>query len=123
MSALLIGFMQEEKDYHDDLSTELELADDDQPVLYRMGEAFFHLSLPAAKRQLRADTKRYEADIHGLLGKAEECEKGMKELKVLLYVLIASQVCRRSLRRSGTPNLASKSIWKPRRNERQVGLI
>ncbi len=51
-----------------------------------MGEAFFNLSLAGAKRQLRADMKRYEVDIDGLRGRAEECEKGMKELKVLLYV-------------------------------------
>lgn len=66
---------------------EFELADDDQPVLYKMGEAFFHLSLPAAKKQLRVDTRRYEVDIERLRGRAEECETGMKELKVLLYVL------------------------------------
>jgi len=75
---------QEEKDYYDDLSTELELADDDEPVLYRMGEAFFYLSLIAAKKQLRADTKRYDREIGALNEKVEECEKGMKELKVLL---------------------------------------
>ena len=92
MTDLLIHLVQEEKDYHDDLSTELELADDDQPVLYKMGEAFFHLSLPAAKRQLRTDMKRYEADIGGLLGKAQECEKEMKGLKVLLYALVAVQI-------------------------------
>jgi prefoldin subunit 4 len=66
------------------LSTELELADDDEPVLYKMGEAFFYLRLPAAKKQLRQDVKRYDAEISSLHGKAEECEKGMKELKVLL---------------------------------------
>lgn len=75
---------QEEKDYYDDLSMELELADDDEPVLYRLGEAFFSLSLPAAKKQLRADLKRYDADIGDLQKRAEECQDGMKELKVLL---------------------------------------
>jgi prefoldin subunit 4 len=49
-----------------------------------MGEAFFHLSLPAAKKQLRVDIKRYDSDIDGLRSRSEECEKGMKELKVLL---------------------------------------
>jgi prefoldin subunit 4 len=49
-----------------------------------MGEAFFHLTLPAAKKQLRVDLKRYDGEIDGLRSKAEECEKGMKELKVLL---------------------------------------
>ena len=75
---------QEEKDYYDDLQTELELADDDQPVLYKMGEAFFHLTLPAARKQLRKDTKRYDDEISTLSERAEECEKGMKDLKVQL---------------------------------------
>ena len=69
---------------------EFELADDEAPVLYKMGEAFFHLSLPAAKRQLRVDVKRYEVDIDALQGRAGECEKGMKELKVQLFVLFGS---------------------------------
>lgn len=75
---------QEEKDYYDDLQMELELADDDKPVMYKLGEAFFSLSLPAAKKQLRADIKRYDGEIGGLREQASECEKGMKELKVLL---------------------------------------
>jgi prefoldin subunit 4 len=53
-------------------------------VLYKLGEAFFHLSLRDAKKQLRADMRRYDTEIEGLRGRAEECEKGMKELKVLL---------------------------------------
>ncbi len=36
---------------------------------------------------------RYEADIDGLRGRAEECEMGMKELKVLLYVLLFESEC------------------------------
>ncbi|KAI9639364.1 Prefoldin beta-like protein [Dioszegia hungarica] len=75
---------QEEKEYYDDLETELELAYDDAKVLYKMGEAFFHLGLSEAKRQLRRDLKKYDGEIQTLEGKAGECERGMKELKVLL---------------------------------------
>lgn len=75
---------QEEKDYYDDLQMELELADDDAPVLYKLGETFFSLSLPAAKKQLRADMKRYDGEISSLNKRADECTAGMKELKVLL---------------------------------------
>ncbi|KAK8864547.1 hypothetical protein IAR55_001797 [Kwoniella newhampshirensis] len=90
----LLKLKQEEKEYYDDLSTELELADEDDkhPILYKMGEAFFYLDLRAARRQLKADLKRYEHDIEGLQGKAEECEKGMKELKVQLYAKFGKQI-------------------------------
>jgi prefoldin subunit 4 len=75
---------QEEKEYYDDLSTELELADEDAPVLYKLGEAFFHLPLKDARRQLKGDLKRYDAEVEALRGKEGECESGMKELKVQL---------------------------------------
>nr|XP_031863407.1 uncharacterized protein CI109_001283 [Kwoniella shandongensis]KAA5530479.1 hypothetical protein CI109_001283 [Kwoniella shandongensis] len=90
----LLKAKQEEKEYYDDLSTELELADEDdnQPILYKMGEAFFYLDLKAARRQLKADMRRYEQDIDGLQGKADECEKGMKELKVQLYAKFGKQI-------------------------------
>lgn len=32
--------------------------------------------------------KKYEKEIEGLESKARECENGMKELKVLLYVML-----------------------------------
>ena len=54
------------------------------PFLYRIGEAFFYLPLKDAKRQLKGDLSRYNQEIADLTGKAEECEKGMKELKVML---------------------------------------
>lgn len=60
------------------------MADDDAEVLYKLGEAFFHLRLPDAKRQLGRDLKRYDVEIEELEGRAGECETGMKELKVQL---------------------------------------
>ncbi|WOO80339.1 Prefoldin subunit 4 [Vanrija pseudolonga] len=83
---------QEEKEYYDDLSMELELADDDKPVLYKLGESFFSLSLPAAKKQLRGDTKRADADIGELERRADECQSGMNELKVHLYAKFGKQI-------------------------------
>ncbi|ODN80815.1 hypothetical protein L202_02965 [Cryptococcus amylolentus CBS 6039] len=89
----LLRAKKEEKEYYDDLSTELELADDDDPpTLYKIGESFFHLPLRDARRQLKKDMKRYETDIEGLEARAEECEKGMKELKVHLYAKFGKQI-------------------------------
>ncbi|CAK9781899.1 unnamed protein product [Cutaneotrichosporon oleaginosum] len=80
----------DEKEYYDDLEMELELADG--PVLYKLGEAFFQLSLPAAKKQLRADIKRYNGEIGELRAQADECVHGMDELKVLLYAKFGKQI-------------------------------
>ncbi len=60
--------------------------------MYKLGEAFFYLPLKDARRQLKGDIRRYDAEIEGLRTRAEECEKGMKELKVLLYVKLAIRV-------------------------------
>jgi prefoldin subunit 4 len=49
-----------------------------------MGESFFSLSLFAAKKQLRIDLKKYEKEIEELEAKADDCQKGMKDLKVML---------------------------------------
>ncbi|KGB78745.1 prefoldin subunit 4 [Cryptococcus deuterogattii 99/473] len=90
----LLKAKNEEKEYYDDLCTELELADEDnpQPVLYKIGEAFFYLHLRDARRQLKGDLKKYEKEIEGLESKARECENGMKELKVLLYAKFGKQI-------------------------------
>lgn len=60
--------------------------------MYKIGEAFFYLPLRDARRQLKGDLKKYEKEIEGLESKAEECEKGMKELKVLLYAKFGKQI-------------------------------
>jgi prefoldin subunit 4 len=77
---------REEKEYYDDLETELELADEDadDKILYKLGEAFFHLSLAEARRQLKRDLKKYDVTIEELEKRKEGCEGEMKELKVQL---------------------------------------
>lgn len=62
---------------------ELELSDA-KTIMYKIGEAFFDLPLPAAKKQLRADLKRYDGEIGELKERCEECEHGMQDLKVQL---------------------------------------
>ncbi|KAG5639036.1 hypothetical protein H0H81_007649 [Sphagnurus paluster] len=94
--------LKQEKEALDDLSTELELADEDQPVLcatilpfilhnlmlsrrYKVGEAFLHLPLPRALKRLEKDQATIDARITTLAASAEGCEVEMKELKVTLY--------------------------------------
>ncbi|KDN46207.1 hypothetical protein RSAG8_04434, partial [Rhizoctonia solani AG-8 WAC10335] len=47
-----------EKEALDDLAMELELADEDDPVEYKIGEAFFHISLSAPKRSCKRTKNR-----------------------------------------------------------------
>ncbi|OCH88093.1 Prefoldin subunit 4 [Obba rivulosa] len=77
--------LKQEKEALDDLSTELELADEDQPVMYRVGEAFLHLPHGRAMRRLERDQTALESELSKLTDRAEECGTSMKELKAILY--------------------------------------
>ncbi|OAX35690.1 Prefoldin, subunit 4 [Rhizopogon vinicolor AM-OR11-026] len=77
--------LKQEKEALDDLSTELELADEDQPVLYKIGESFLHLPQPRAMKRLDKDQAAITSQLSELSATAEQCEKEMKELKVTLY--------------------------------------
>ncbi|KAJ7772727.1 Prefoldin subunit-domain-containing protein [Mycena maculata] len=77
--------LKQEKEALEDLATELELADEDEPVLYKVGEAFLHMPLPRALKRLEKDQTDIDAQVSTLSSSVEECEKEMKELKVTLY--------------------------------------
>ncbi|KAJ7693343.1 Prefoldin subunit-domain-containing protein [Mycena rosella] len=77
--------LKQEKEALDDLATELELADEDEPVLYKVGEAFLHLPLPRALRRLEKDQAEIDAQVSTISGSVTQCETEMKALKVALY--------------------------------------
>ncbi|KAF8907825.1 Prefoldin beta-like protein, partial [Gymnopilus junonius] len=77
--------LKAQKEALDDLSTELELADETEPILYKVGEAFVHLSQPRALKRLEKDQASVAARVSVLATQAEECETQMKQLKVALY--------------------------------------
>ncbi|OJT07417.1 Prefoldin subunit 4 [Trametes pubescens] len=77
--------LKQEKEALDDISMELELADEDQPIIYRIGEAFIHLPHPRAMKRLERDLKALTAELDKQTASAQECEKQMKALKVTLY--------------------------------------
>ncbi|KAI9062825.1 hypothetical protein FKP32DRAFT_1676746 [Trametes sanguinea] len=74
-----------EKEALDDISMELELADEDEPVMYRIGEAFIHMPHARAVKRLERDLAALNAELEKQTSNAEDCEKQMKELKVILY--------------------------------------
>lgn len=77
--------LKQEKEALDDLSTELELTDENQTVLYKLGESFLHLPQPDALVRLEIDQASVSSQLAKLGAVAEECERGMKDLKVRLY--------------------------------------
>ncbi|CAE6415283.1 unnamed protein product [Rhizoctonia solani] len=87
-----IAKQKSEKEALDDLAMELELADEDEPVEYKIGEAFFHISLKRAQMLLQKDQESIDSEINGLQGKIDQCQQEMKDLKVALYAKFGKQI-------------------------------
>ncbi|KAK4205722.1 Prefoldin subunit-domain-containing protein [Triangularia verruculosa] len=74
-----------EKEELDDITMELELADEDDLVPYKIGDAFFHLPLPQAQELLGLSTAKIEEEIGELEDKMGTIREEMTQLKVELY--------------------------------------
>ncbi|KXS22030.1 Prefoldin, subunit 4 [Gonapodya prolifera JEL478] len=76
---------KKEKEYLDDLTTELELADEDEPVKFRLADAFLNLSIPHARRRLERMASGLDKEIADLERDAGKWREQMTELKAVLY--------------------------------------
>ncbi|KAJ8127123.1 hypothetical protein O1611_g6512 [Lasiodiplodia mahajangana] len=74
-----------EKEELDDVTLELELADEDEKVPYKIGDAFFHIPLSQAQEMLSESTSRIEEQVSALEDKIGTIKEDMQQLKVELY--------------------------------------
>ncbi|KAK7421424.1 hypothetical protein QQZ08_009979 [Neonectria magnoliae] len=81
-----------EKEELDDLSTELELADEDEKVQYKIGDAFFHIPLEQAQELLEEATEKLEEQSTELEEKLGTIREEMSQLKVELYARFGKQI-------------------------------
>jgi len=81
-----------EKEELDDLSTELELADEDEKIQYKIGDSFFHVELEKAQEMLEAATSRTDEETNELEEKLGSVRDEMKQLKVDLYARFGKQI-------------------------------
>lgn len=75
---------QQDKEYLDDVSMELELADESESFPYRIGDVFVHLPLSQVQTRLSTEKEDIEACIDSLEQEVDTIEKEMAELKVKL---------------------------------------
>ncbi|KAG8760829.1 hypothetical protein FRC12_009497, partial [Ceratobasidium sp. 428] len=87
-----VAKQKSEKEALDDLAMELELADEDEPVDYKIGEAFFRIPLSRAQALLVKDQESAEEEINKLQAQIDECNQEMKDLKVVLYAKFGKQI-------------------------------
>ncbi|KIE02604.1 Gim complex component GIM3-like protein, partial [Metarhizium majus ARSEF 297] len=81
-----------EKEEYDDLSTELELADEDEKIQYKIGDAFFHIPLDQAQEMLEAATAKIDDETSELEDKIGSVREEMQQLKVELYARFGKQI-------------------------------
>ncbi|EQL03929.1 hypothetical protein G6O67_005823 [Ophiocordyceps sinensis] len=81
-----------EREELDDLSTELELADEDEKIQYKIGDAFFHVSLEQAQELLEAATTKIGEQRSDLEDKLDSVHGEMRQLKVELYARFGKQI-------------------------------
>ncbi|KAK4184733.1 Prefoldin subunit-domain-containing protein [Podospora australis] len=74
-----------EKEELDDITTELELADEDELVPYKIGDAFFHVPLERAQELLGVSAAKVEQEIEELEDKMGTIREEMAGLKIDLY--------------------------------------
>ncbi|KAK3997196.1 Prefoldin subunit-domain-containing protein [Cladorrhinum sp. PSN332] len=74
-----------EKEELDDITTELELADEDEKVPYKIGDSFFHIPLEQAQELLGISMAKIEEEVSELEDKMGTIRDEMTQLKVELY--------------------------------------
>ncbi|EON96061.1 putative prefoldin subunit 4 protein [Phaeoacremonium minimum UCRPA7] len=81
-----------EREELEDITTELELADEDDTVPYKVGDAFFHVKVPQAQEMLGVSSAKVEEDIEELEDKLNTIKDEMTQLKVELYARFGKSI-------------------------------
>ncbi|KAI5246814.1 Prefoldin, subunit 4 [Aureobasidium subglaciale] len=76
---------EKEKEDLEEVSSELELADEDEKVSYKIGDSFFLLPLPEVQELLAASIDRIDVDVTAVEEKLSELREEMQQLKTALY--------------------------------------
>lgn len=77
--------MQKDKEDIEEVSTELELADEDELVPYKVGDSFNSIPLPDAQELLSENTTEVEEEVTKLEEQLDGMKAQMSELKAYLY--------------------------------------
>ncbi|CEN62452.1 Putative Prefoldin subunit 4 [Aspergillus calidoustus] len=76
---------QKDKEDLEEISTELELADEDELVPYKIGDSFVHLPLEEAQTMLSSSTEQIDSEVAMLEETLGDLRDEMQQLKVALY--------------------------------------
>ncbi|SJM82456.1 probable Prefoldin subunit 4 [Zygosaccharomyces bailii] len=83
---------RQEKEYLDDVSLEIELIDEEEPVQYKIGVIFLVLKQHEVVEQLEKDVETVEQSISHLETQSDQLETQIKELKTVLYAKFGDNI-------------------------------
>ncbi|CAO1599299.1 hypothetical protein XANCAGTX0491_003031 [Xanthoria calcicola] len=81
-----------EKEDLEEISSELELADEDEKVPYKLGDAFIMLPLPEVQQLLSKSTDKIEKSVSATENKLSDIREEMNSLKVELYARFGKSI-------------------------------
>jgi len=76
---------KQEKEYLEDLSQELELSYDDEPMRYKIGDAYVHLTTEDAQARIAKDQEVADQQLEEVKTRIDDVTGKMSELKTHLY--------------------------------------
>ncbi|KAJ1547684.1 hypothetical protein HK405_005192 [Cladochytrium tenue] len=84
--------LKKELEYLEDLDTELELADEDEPIRCRIGDAFIQLPLDQCRQRVEAERDKLAGEVGTLRDEAEALRGRMDDLKAALYARFGKSI-------------------------------
>lgn len=81
-----------DKEDLEELSNELELADEDDRIPYKIGDTFVSLPLSEVQGMLTTSTEKIEESISAVEGKLSIVREEMENLKVQLYARFGKSI-------------------------------
>lgn len=84
LSAELEKF-KSEKEYIDDLALEIELLDEEEPVQYKIGDAFVFLPVSKAVEKIEKENESLDEKISLVSDEIDEIDSQLAQLKAHLY--------------------------------------
>ena len=84
--------LQKDKEDLEEISTELELADEDEKIPYKIGDTFISLPLPEVQELLASSTSKIEESVSAVEDRLVSIREEMESLKVDLYARFGKSI-------------------------------
>ncbi|GAA5808522.1 hypothetical protein MFLAVUS_001913 [Mucor flavus] len=84
--------LKQEKEYLDDVSMELELADEDELVRYKVGDAFVHVTASEAIEKVEKESEKLGLALEEVTQQVSTVQGKMEALKKELYAKFGNAI-------------------------------